>query len=334
MRVGLIGINHKIADLRVREALAKACQRRFSPERALHINISFVLLSTCNRTEIYFCSEDLAETHSYILGILKQEISFPFEHLLYSYFQLECFLHLAKVTTGLDSAILIETEIQGQVRTAYEHACHYNSLSKELHFLFQKSLKVGKDVRSLLPFERGMPGLEDALFQIGSGIFSDFLNAHILFVGASLINLKILKFFQQKKVGNLSLCNRTPIQPEGILHNLNWHDLKNWPQFEMIIFATKSPSYLIKPEDLQVPLSKKCLLIDLSVPRNVDPRLAKMQEIVLLNIDQINSHLKVRKQKLTHLLSAADEKITQEVELQLQLFHERERRSREYALAN
>src|SRR3954466_9975105 len=106
MRVGVVGINHKLADLKLRETLAKACQRRFSAGNSLHGNHSFVLLSTCNRTEAYFTSYELAETHTYLLNILRQEVFEEFDHKLYSFFGSDCFAHLARVTAGLDSAII------------------------------------------------------------------------------------------------------------------------------------------------------------------------------------------------------------------------------------
>src|SRR5262249_51645888 len=122
MRIGVVGINHKLADLKLRETLAKACQRRFGPGQSTHGSHTFILLSTCNRTEVYFSSEDLAQSHSYFLSILNQEVDEDFDQKLYSYFGKDCFLHLSRVTSGLDSAIVAETEIQGQVKSAYENA--------------------------------------------------------------------------------------------------------------------------------------------------------------------------------------------------------------------
>ncbi len=136
MRVGLIGINHKLADLKLRELLAYACQKRFGPVFSTHENHSFVLLSTCNRTEVYFSSEDLTNTHNYLLSILRQEVKYEFEQKLYSFFGYDCFFHLSRVTAGLDSAIVAETEIQGQVKTAYDNAQEFSQLPSDLHFLF------------------------------------------------------------------------------------------------------------------------------------------------------------------------------------------------------
>ena len=111
MRVGVVGINHKLADLQLREMLAKACQKQFHPSNLFHGKHAFCLLSTCNRTEVYFSSEDLADTHSYLLNVLRSEVRVPFEHKLYSYFGYDCLSQAVRVTAGLDSAIIGETEI-------------------------------------------------------------------------------------------------------------------------------------------------------------------------------------------------------------------------------
>ena len=82
MKVGVLGINHKLASLDLREVLAKICQRRLHPAQSTHGDHSFVLLSTCNRTEVYFSSNDLAETHSYLLNILRNDVDEDFDQKL------------------------------------------------------------------------------------------------------------------------------------------------------------------------------------------------------------------------------------------------------------
>ena len=105
---------------------------------------------------------NLAATHTYLLSILRVEVEEEFDHKLYSYFGVDCFSHLTRVTLGLDSAIIGETEIQGQVKLAYENTSDYHPLPEALHFLFQKSLGISKKLRSELQLGRGMPNLEHA----------------------------------------------------------------------------------------------------------------------------------------------------------------------------
>ncbi len=316
MRVGVVGINHKLADLKLREQLAKACQKWFGALQAVHSHHHFVLLSTCNRTEVYFSSDDLACTHVYLLSILRSEVEEDFDHKLYSYFGTDCFCHLTRVTLGLDSAIIAETEIQGQVKLAYEMTSEYHSLPGDLHFLFQKALGIAKKIRSDLQLGRGMPNLEHAILQTGKHVFPCPEEARLLFVGASEINQKILGFLKNKNFRNITLCNRSGDQADAIaelyqVHPLPWSQLKRWQEYDWIIFGTKSPDYLITHEEVSQPFASQKLIMDLCVPRNVEPKLGQDSQIILLNIDQINRLLKIRSRRMLHTLVEAEERAIQ-----------------------
>lgn len=324
MRIGVIGINHKLADLKLREVLAKAFQKRFSNSKLVHPGHSLVLLSTCNRTELYFSSEDLSNTHTYILSALREELKADFEQKLYSFFHKDCFSHLAKVTSGLDSAIMGETEIQGQVKAAYLGACMSQALEKELHFLFQKSLKIGKRIRTQIPIERGIPDLEHACLHMGKRFFQSAESQKVLFIGASDINLKIIRFFQTRGISDITLANRTESTAKALgakfnLAILAWEKLSRWKEFDWIIFGTKAPEYVISfSEKEEKPLGRK-LLIDLCVPRNVDPEIAN-DNIRLANIDEINSSLEARGKRLFDFAKEAEKSIDSLARAQVLIF--------------
>lgn len=329
MRLGIIGINHKLANLKLRERLAQICQRRFQPNSSIHPDHHFVLLSTCNRTEVYFSSEDLTATHTYLLDILRGEVDEDFDQKLYTYFGKDCFRHLARVTAGLDSAILFETEIQGQVRSAYEMALSYHRLPQELHFLFQKVLRIGKQVRTDLPSVRGMPNLEHAVLQFGSGFFPFLDKARVLFIGASEINLKILHFLKQKGAHHITICNRTTSTAQGLankhlLHILPWDNRDQWHTFDWVICGTKAPYPILRMHQLPSELNGRKLLIDLSVPRNIDPGLALHPQLSLYNVDQINLSLSNRRRALADRLACAEVIVDDRCALQISLFQQKE----------
>lgn len=333
MRLGVIGINHKLADLKMRERLAQACQRRFHPSVCAHGQHAFVLLSTCNRTEVYFSSEELAATHTYLLEVLRSEIGQDVEQKLYTFFGRDCFRHLARVVTGLDSAILCETEIQGQVRVAYELAVQYQRLPEELHFLFQKVLKVGKEVRATLPMGRGMPDLEHAVLQTGVGFFAQPKQSQVLFVGASEINLKIMGFLKRQGFERLSLCNRTDSKAGALAARLGvswtpWDQLAHWPRYDWIICGTKASQPVIHDSHVIPAFEGRKLLIDLSVPRNVMPSLALHAQISLYNIDQINVNLQHRHRAMTESVHLAEELVDASSLRQTTLFQARESQRR------
>lgn len=310
MRIGVVGINHKIASLDLRERLAKACHKHFSPDNPFQEDHRFLLLSTCNRTEVYFSSEDLAASHSHLLSILRKEVHLDFEHKLYSYFGQDCFSHLARVTAGIDSAIAGETEIQGQVKNAYESRCRYGSLPYDLHFLFQKALKIGKHIRTQFQLGRGLPDIEHVILSTGLQSFGeDLWSLPTLFVGASEINQKICTFLKQRGMKNLTMANRTDERAKTFanrheINTLKWNNLETWANYKWVIVGTKAP------ENILYPLPKRrcypSLIIDLSVPRNVDPKVGKQKNVALYNIDQINRNVHHRELQLRDKLQLAE----------------------------
>jgi glutamyl-tRNA reductase len=330
MRIGVVGINHKLADLQLRELLAKACLRRFGIGQSIHGEHTFIVLLTCNRTEVYFTSEDLAATHTYLLTILRSEVDCEFDQKLYSYFGYECFLHLARVTAGLDSAIIAETEIQGQVKAAYEKVIEFIHLPEEMHYLFQKSLKIAKNIRAHLPIQKGLPDLEHAILSAGHHFFPNPQQTKILFVGASEINQKVLSFFRSKQIPNITLCNRSYDHaremafPYG-LDILEWNQISHWHLFDWVIFGTKAPNHLVTTEGIPGSCLGRKLVMDLSVPRNVDPGLGRDSRITLLNIDQLNRSLAFRRKKIQRFLSKSNEIAKISVKQHLEIFDQKQK---------
>lgn len=316
MRIGILGANFKSSPLGIREKLAWASQRRFSCLSREAAELSCVVLSTCNRIELYFSAEDLAEAHSVILGILKEEIELPFEHHLYAYFGIDCFLHLAEVTAGLDSAIVAETDIQRQVKQAYETRGQSYSLASCIHYLFQKSLHLGKHVRShCLLTSRGVT-LPQLLFDLGGEVLSEIHNVPILLIGYSEINRQVISFLKYKGCRQLTLCSRSAREAsefslkEGIRF-LPWKEKESWVQFPWVIVGSNAPGYLIrsKPGEMQTQL-----ICDLSMPRAVDPHLSENPQIVMYDmealVNRIALHQKTNQEEFTLAKNTLSEKVS------------------------
>lgn len=319
MQIGVIGLNHKQAPVEIREALAKVCTRRFGLTLPTH---PFVLLTTCNRTEIYFSSSDLAETQSTILNILKEDLPSEIGQELYSFFGIDCFYHLAKVTSGFDSAILAETEIQGQVKSCYQQAHQMHSLPFELHYLFQKALKVGKEIRTKVRMPKLIVDIEHAVMHFGKECKD---NPKILFIGASRTNLKIARFLNKKGYSDITLANRTneksmKLCKEEGYRFLPWSSKKLWTQFNWVVAATKSDQYHLFRSDLGSRYETE-LLIDLAVPRNIDPQLG--DKLPLVNIDQVNALLHQYSALLLEKQSEIEDLLNENAKRYTALFHQK-----------
>lgn len=328
MHIGVVGINYKSADLALREVVAKAALKLLDEEREALERLNALILSTCNRTEIYFSGEDLAERQSEILQLLRQRISDAFEHALYSYFGADCFLHLARVTSGLDSVVLGESEIQRQVKIAYQSASFLRLLPSVVHFLFQKSLKIGKEMRHHFSFGPARATLEGTIFHVSHKLFQSLNTASILFVGNSEINRKILRFFKCRGAGNLTLLTRAldsaqELQERENVKLLPWTELSSWDSFELVICGTNRHDYLLSYDEIAKKEEIRTRLIfDLSVPRNVDPCLNRHPLITLLNLEEIGELLKTHED--LGLKEQAEENVKELVGRQLAIYHRKQ----------
>jgi glutamyl-tRNA reductase len=333
MKIAVLGVNHKLANVQLREKIAKSCQRHFSSRAPSFDSCKVVLLSTCNRTEVYFSSLHLAETHSQILNLLRADIDDEFDQKLYTYFGPDCFSHLCRVTAGLDSAILGETDIQGQVKQAYEQAHMAESLPKELHYLFQKALAIGKRIRSSIPITGPTPSIEHAILHAGQQALRDFTKSSILFVGASSINRKLLDFFHHHGIDkDITLCNRSyagvqQFAAKYALKLLPWESLSHWYKYDWVICGTKATEHLITKESLPRKIKAPKLLIDLGVPRNIDPKVERNKKIILWNIDQLAS-IEGHEDKNLQIFNQADAIVNDATERHLWLFRQKEERQK------
>jgi glutamyl-tRNA reductase len=275
MQIGVLGISCKSAPLALLEKIAKA---------ALHLSSQNIVLSTCHRTEIYFSANDLAACQADIFQHLKPACH-SYEHAFYSFFGVECFYHLACVTSGLDSLLLAESDIQRQVKVAYETA-RQNYLPSPLHFLFQKSLKTGKDARSQFPLFQKACHLESILHDLTCKLLGP--TPRLLFVGNSDINRKIIHTFWRKGHRNMTLSTRTltPALPFAVDYHLTLRDRQEialWTTYDAVICATTAPTYLLTP--IHNPHTR--LILDLSVPRVAHPALNDLPTLTLLNMEEI-----------------------------------------------
>lgn len=268
--IGIIGTNHKQANLEKRERIAKA----FSSIDALFsIASQSVLLETCNRIEWYFFHKRSALLQKKILAHLRNYLQPEDLYALYTFFGEECEKHLVNVTSGMDSFFLGETEIQAQVKKAYLSACFHKTVGKELHQLFQKSLHKSKEIRTKI-IPKQQQTLSEKVVEI---IYETIQDKTVLFVGASMINKTIAHLLKEST--KLYITNRSPenlysFSQEYGAEPLPWEQLPSfWGSFSCVITATRSSGYIIKdsPDITESPQ----LLIDLSVPRNIDQNLKK-----------------------------------------------------------
>lgn len=254
MKVAMIGLHKRFCDEPFFEKVyGLICNQDFYKQ-------DLVMLITCNRIEIYIASPYLAERHSEIIEQLRQPFEENIEKRFYTFMGFDVLKHLAQVAAGLDSLIYGESDIQNQVKKAYESMGRY--LSADGHFLFQKALHIAKKVR----YEFDIKPLKSLEDQVCVQVHQKFnnLNKRFCFVGNSDLNRKIYKKLQFNETSDVTLITDSPFLAQesfACAKKVSYENLAQEIGFDCVIGATHQ-RFMIKPQ-----IKEGALVIDLSRPK-------------------------------------------------------------------
>lgn len=315
MFVIAIGVSHKRASVEVRERLAFNninLPSSFERLKATGKIAGCVILSTCNRTEIYAASKDVDAALSEIWKFLATESGMEVEQLQNYLYNLTCqqaIAHLFRVAAGLDSMIFGETEILGQVAKAYQIASENSASNSALNVLFQKALKVGKQVRTETQIGYGASSVGSAAVELAKQVFSDIQSCSILLIGAGEIGELVARNLAANSASKVMVCNRSYDRAQKLASQLDGRAVPFEKLFEcmsladLVVSCTTAPDYIITKEQLapfiETRGGKPIFLIDLAVPRDIEPESSQLKHTYLYNIDDLQSivdeNLKERK---------------------------------------
>jgi len=304
MNLLLIGMNFRSAPLEIRERMSfktadipkmLRCLKRLMPD------VEFVLLTTCNRSELYAAGPNLMDYRNSLHLIFARggNLLGPdnFEHYLYQKTNLEAVNHLFSVSASLDSMVVGEREILGQVKSAYTLALEAGSTGSLLNPLFQKAFKVAKQVQTDTAICRGHVSVSSVAVDFVEKIFSDFSSKTVLILGAGETSELTLQSLAAKGVKNILVLNRSPEKGKRLAEQYNgkaisYDLLKDFlPQADIIISSTNAPHCVIHAPSIRQAIAQRrrrpMLLIDLAVPRDIDPEVGDIENVYLYNIDDL-----------------------------------------------
>ncbi|MEW6757869.1 MAG: glutamyl-tRNA reductase [Acidobacteriota bacterium] len=298
----LIGLNHTRAPVDVRECLAFADEEKGSFLRALSergLAQGAVLLSTCNRVELYADVPEGADAGA-LLDLLESWRSpgRPFAaDLFYVHRNREAVAHLFRVASGLDSMILGEPQIFGQVKDAYFLARDAGSVSASLNLLFQKAFHVAKQVRTETGIGQRPVTVSYAAFNLARGIFADLSQKRILLLGAGEMSRIVATHFVEHGVKNVRVANRTLERAREFAEAFGaevvpWEDFpKALIHSDIVIASTGAPRpVILRPMAETVMKLRRwasLFLVDIAVPRDVEPEVGDLDGVYLYNIDAL-----------------------------------------------
>ncbi len=304
MRIAVVGCNHRTAPVHVRERLA------FSDDQAAQALDAFrrqypeaeaVILSTCNRTELYMArplhgSPRLAEAVQWLAEQRRLSPADVSDHL-YHHEQSEAVDHLFRVVSSLDSMVVGESQILGQAKQALALADRQQSARALLHGLFTRSFAVAKEVHSTTGIGEGHVSVGSVALDFAGRIFSHFDDKTVLMIGAGEMGELTLTHLLTRRPRHVRVTNRTFARAEELAAKFNavaepFEELERLvATSDIVIASTASPEPLLTVRQLEhVPVKRRfrpLLLIDLGIPRNVEPELEKLEGFYVYNIDDL-----------------------------------------------
>ncbi len=304
MKFFCLGINHHSARVELREQIAiredhlhDFCRHAMDSGHLTEVTP----LSTCNRVEIYaVCQEETIPADA-LCNLLLSSASDREQIAPHIYLKTdqEAVEHLFEVASGIDSMVLGETEILGQVKEAYEKASSGNFTGKITHRIFQKAFQTAKQVRSQTHITRGHVSVSSIAVTLAEKIFENLQQCHVMIIGAGEISEKTARGFIAQGVTSMSIVNRSPDKARQIASELgvSAHLLSEWGQkaleTDIIVSSTSSPDLVIHRRELETLMvqrpNRPLFLIDLAVPRDIDPAINWMDDCYLYNIDDLRT---------------------------------------------
>lgn len=300
-----LGINHKTAPVALREKVS------FSPDTmgdALNNLLQQpavkggVVLSTCNRTELYLSMEDKDNNHEQLIRWLCQYHQIEANELqksVYWHQDNQAVSHLMRVASGLDSLVLGEPQILGQVKKAFADSQNYHSLSSELERLFQKSFSVAKRVRTETQIGANAVSVAFAACTLARQIFESLSTLTILLVGAGETIELVARHLREHQVKKIMIANRTKERAKRLADEVDADVItlieidECLAQADIVISSTASPLPIIGKGMVERALKKRrnqpMLLVDIAVPRDIEQDVEKLDNVYLYSVDDLET---------------------------------------------
>jgi glutamyl-tRNA reductase len=309
MAFNVLGINHKTAPVALREKVAFSEERLLAALRTLRQEVGVaevVILSTCNRTEVYWAgSASGAELSRWLEGHHGHNLDLA--QSLYVHQEQRAVEHAFSVASGLDSMVLGEAQILGQLKEAYRVAQEVGSTGPALNKLFQAAFSAAKRVRSETRIGENAVSIASAIVSLARRVYSD-LSAHTaLMVGAGEMNTLAARHFASAGVKRMVIANRTLSRAQALASELKAHavglaDLdKELAEADIVVSCTASLVPLITKGAAEAAIRARrrrpIFMVDLGVPRDIDPAVADLEDVYLFSIDDLQQLIDENRQQ-------------------------------------
>lgn len=300
--LGLVGIGHRDSPLALRERFARPLDESLEALaglRAFGGPDEAVVVSTCNRTELYYARHGRAEddARAWLLRLAGLAPDDPLRTALYEWRGNDAVRHLIRVASGLDSMLVGEGEILGQLREAYAEATRRGLVGRELHRLFQHAFLAAKKIRHDTGLGSHAASLAALAARLPGRIFPSYAELGAIVIGTGETGLLVARYLRDGGIGRLFLVSRHFERAQDLAPTLGAHALPlgdlgpHLALADILVSATDIGRILVSRADLLETRRRRkrrpMLLVDLSVPRTIDPQAAELADLFLYSLDQL-----------------------------------------------
>jgi glutamyl-tRNA reductase len=330
MKLLLTGLNHRTAPVEVRERIAFEAHSLPSALASLRQTpglLEGMILSTCNRVEIAAAVEDDADAGGAVEAFLAQSRSVERSWVvpyLYRYDGSEAVRHLFRVAASLDSMVVGEPQILGQLKSAYALAKEHGALSGFLDLVMTRAFNVAKRVRSETDIGESAVSISYAAVELARDIFGSLEGKRVLVVGAGKMAESALRHFRRAGVSEILIANRTRARAQALSEEFSGRVidyesmLDALPEVDILLASSAAPHYILTRDQMRGVIGRRrnrpMFLIDIAVPRNIEPEVNKLDNVFLYDIDDLDKTVQGNIAGRNQTAVEAEEIIREEVE--------------------
>lgn len=325
----VVGLNHKTAPIEVREKIAFDGPKLEEAMNILKLSDKVkesIILSTCNRVEIYAGVRDLAEGEEGIKAFISEFHTVPrdlLDNSLYIHKGQDAIRHMYRVASSLDSMVVGEPQILGQLKDAYEAALNSKSTGVFLNKLMRKSVSVAKRIRTDTKIAESAVSISFAAVELAKKIFDDLSTKSFMLLGAGEMAELAARHLINSGVKDVYVTNRTKSRAEELAHEFHGkavpfesftHDLTHT---DIVICSTGAPHYVLLKEQMHKTMKERkqnpMFIIDISVPRNIDPAINELDNVYLYDVDNLQGIVDMNRQERSNEAEKAEEIVEEEI---------------------
>lgn len=330
MRLFLIGMSHKTAPIELRERLQLLCGEGNQPLAEL-VRLPGIrealYLATCNRVEILACTGDDARALEVLKSFIYRQGNLSIgemEKCLYIHRDIEAIRHMFRVTSSLDSMVMGEPQILGQMKEAYRMAVDSRATGVLLNRISHHAFQVAKRVRTETGIAENAVSVSYAAVELAKKIFGDLKKKAILLIGAGEMSELAARHLLRQGVGSIRIANRTYARAEALAAEFQGIPVaferfpEVLPEVDIVIASTGAPGYILNAEMVAAALRRRnrlLFLIDIAVPRDIDPAAGEIDNVYLYNIDHLQDVVDTNREGRRAEAMKAEAIVTAEVEV-------------------